>query len=119
MFRVCPSELSHGAQLARYARQLLSAQHVGVIYLDDDYGRGLRLSFTAEFTRLGGDIVEADPMLSGTPSLEPYLFRLRHKGGIDALMLATDRVGAGLELLETGRVVVDWTTLAGDAVCVI
>ncbi len=82
MFRVCPSDLSHGAQLARYARQLLSAQRVGVIFLDDDYGRGLRLSFTAEFKRLGGDIVEADPMLSATPSLEPYLSRLRDKGGI-------------------------------------
>src|SRR3989441_11250037 len=115
MFRVCPSDLSHGAQLARYARQLLSAQHVGVIYLDDDYGRGLRLSFTAEFTRLGGDIVEADPMLSGTPSLEPYLFRLRQKGGIDALMLATDRVGAELALREMGRMGVHWTTLGGDA----
>src|SRR5438309_10763549 len=43
MFRVCPSDLSHGAQLARYARQLLRAQRVGMIYLDDDYGRGLRL----------------------------------------------------------------------------
>jgi len=115
MFRVCPSDLRHGAQLARYARQLLSAQRVGVIYLDDDYGRGLRLSFTAEFKRLGGDIVEADPMLSATSSLEPYLSRLRQKGGVDALILATDRVGAELALREMGRMGVHWTTLGGDA----
>src|SRR2546427_5554732 len=115
MFRVCPSDLSHGAQLARYARQLLNAQRVGVIYLDDDYGRGLRLSFTAEFTRLGGDIVEADPMLSATPTVEPYLSRLRQAGGVDALMLATDRVGAELALREMGRLGVHWTTLGGDA----
>ncbi|PYP60538.1 MAG: hypothetical protein DMD40_00350 [Gemmatimonadetes bacterium] len=115
MFRVCPSDLSHGAQLARYARQLLNAQRVGVIYLDDDYGRGLRLSFTGEFKRLGGDIVEADPMLSTTPSLEPYLSRLRQNGGVDALMLATDRVGAELALREMGRMGVHWTTLGGDA----
>src|SRR5882762_1088417 len=115
MFRVCPSDVSHGTQLARYARQLLRAQRVGVIYLDDDYGRGLRLSFTAEFKRLGGDIVEADPMLSATSSLEPYLSRLRQKGGIDALMLATDRAGAELALREMGRMGVHWTTLGGDA----
>src|SRR6267154_2332790 len=115
MFRVCPSDLSHGAQLARYARHMLSAQRVGVIYLDDDYGRGLRLSFTAEFKRLGGDIVEADPMLSATPSLEPYLSRLRQKGNVDALVLATDRGGAELALREMGRMGVHWTTLGGDA----
>src|SRR5712691_10155398 len=39
IFRVCPSDLSHGAQLARYARQMLSARRVGVIYLDDPRGR--------------------------------------------------------------------------------
>jgi branched-chain amino acid transport system substrate-binding protein len=115
MFRVCPSDVSHGTQLARYARQLLSAQRVGVIYLNDDYGRGLRLSFTAEFKRLGGEIVEADPMLSATPTLEPYLSRLRQKGGIDALMLATDRGGAELALREMGRMGVHWTPLGGDA----
>src|SRR5712691_12025250 len=116
MFRVCPSDVSHGTQLARYARQLLSAQRVGVIYLDDDYGRGLRVSFAAEFKRLGGDIVEADPMLSATPSVEPYLSRLRQEGGgVDALMLATDRVGAELALREMGRLGVHWTTLGGDA----
>src|SRR6267143_369809 len=115
MFRVCPSDVSHGTQLARYARQLLSAQRVGVIYLDDDYGRGLRLSFTAEFKRLGGDVVETDPMLSATPTLEPYLSRLRQQGGIDALMLATDRGGAELALREMGRMGLHWTTLGGDA----
>src|SRR5881397_593277 len=109
MFRVCPSDLSHGTQLARYARRALGAKRVGVIFLDDDYGRGLRLSFTAELRRLGGaTIVEADPMLSTTPSLEPYLARLRQKGGVDALMLATDRPGAELALREMGRLGIHW-----------
>ena len=115
MFRVCPSDMSHGAQLARYARQTLNGRRVAVIYLDDDYGRGLRLSFAAEFRRLGGEIVEEDPMLATTTSLEPYLSRLRQGNGVDALMLATDRPGAELALREMGRLAVHWTTLGGDA----
>ncbi|PYO95212.1 MAG: hypothetical protein DMD62_02560 [Gemmatimonadetes bacterium] len=116
MFRVCPSDLSHGTRLARYARQALAAKRVGVIFLDDDYGRGLRLSFTAELRRLGGaQVVEEDPMLSTTTSLEPYLARLAQKGGVDALMLATDRPGAELALREMRRLGVHWTTLGGDA----
>src|SRR5436190_12957218 len=108
MFRVCPSDLNHGIQLARYARQVLRARRVGVIYLDDDYGRGLRASFAAEFKRLAGaggaggagEIVEEDPMLATTPSVEPYLSRMRQQGGVDAIMLATDRGGAELALSE-------------------
>jgi len=115
MFRACPSDLSHGTQLARYARRLLSARRVGVIYLDDDYGRGLRLSFAGEFRRLGGQIVEEDPMLSTTASLEPYLSRLRRGAGIDALMLATDRGGAELALREMRALGLHWTALGGDA----
>src|SRR3989442_14417338 len=80
VFRICPSDLSHGAQLARFARQTLGARRVGVIYVDDDYGRGLRLSFAAEFRRLGGEVGDEDPMLSAKASLEPYLSRLRETG---------------------------------------
>ena len=115
IFRACPTDLSHGAQLARYARKTLNARRVGVIYLDDDYGRGLRLSFAAEFKRLGGQIVEEDPMLSATPSLEPYLSRLRQGCGVDARMLATYRGGAELALREMRGIGVRWTTLGGDA----
>src|SRR6266850_5665290 len=115
VFRVCPTDLSHGAQLARFARQTLGARRIGVIYIDDDYGRGLRLSFAAEFRRLGGEIVEEDPALSTTPSLEPYLSRLRLVGGLDALVLATERGGAELALREMGRLGIHWSALGGDA----
>jgi branched-chain amino acid transport system substrate-binding protein len=115
VFRVCPSDLSHGAQLARFARQTLGARRVGVIYVADDYGRGLRLSFATEFRRLGGEIVEEDPALSTTPSLEPYLARMRQAGGVDALMVATERGGAELALRDMRRIGVRWPTLGGDA----
>lgn len=115
MFRVCPSDLSHGIQLARYARQTLSAKRIGVIYLDDDYGRGLRLSFTGEFKRLGGTVSEEDPTLSTTTSVEPYLSHMQQTGGVDAVVLATDRPGAELALREMGRLGVHWTPLGGDA----
>lgn len=115
VFRICPSDLSHGAQLARFARQTLGASRVGVIYVDDDYGRGLRLSFAAEFRRLGGEVVEEDPALPTTPSLEPYLSRLRESGRLDALMLATERGGAELALREMARLGLQWAALGGDA----
>ena len=115
VFRVCPSDLSHGAQLARYAQQTIGAKRAAIIYINDDYGRGLRQSFATEFRRLGGTIVEEDPMLSATPSLEPYLSRLRQTGAPDVLMLATERGGAELALREMRRIGVAWPTIGGDA----
>ena len=115
VFRVCPTDLSHGAQLARYARQTLGARRAGIIYIDDEYGRGLRLSFATEFRRLGGAVVEEDPSLPTTTSLEPYLARLRQAGGADVLMLATERGGAELALRDQARLGLRWPTIGGDA----
>lgn len=115
VFRICPTDLSHGAQLARYARQTLGARRAGIIYIDDDYGRGLRLSFAAEFRRLGGTIVEEDPSLPTTASLEPYLARMRQAGGSDVLMLATERGGAEVALRDAARLGLRWPTIGGDA----
>src|SRR5439155_1224508 len=91
-FRVCPTDLSHGPELARFARQSLAAKRAGILYINNDYGRGIRKTFAAEFTRLGGVIVEADPYVPATPSLEPYLSHMR-LGGADVLVLATARPG--------------------------
>jgi branched-chain amino acid transport system substrate-binding protein len=115
VFRICPTDLSHGAQLARYARQTLGARRAGIIYIDDDYGRGLRLSFATEFRRLGGTVVEEDPSLPTTASLEPYLARMRQVGGADVLMLATERGGAELALRDQARLGLRWPTIGGDA----
>src|SRR5216117_4310623 len=57
-FRVCPSASALGPRLARFARQVLGARQAGIIYTNNDYGRGLRRAFTGEFTRLGGAVVE-------------------------------------------------------------
>jgi branched-chain amino acid transport system substrate-binding protein len=116
VFRVCPTDLSHGAQLARYARQTLRARRAGIIYIDDDYGRGLRLSFAAEFRRLGGTVLEEDPSLSATTSLEPYLARMRQAGDIDVLMVAMERGGAELALRDQARLGLRWPTIGGDAI---
>lgn len=114
-FRVCPTDLSHGAQLAQFALQQLGARRAGVIYIDDDYGRGLRLSFAAEFRRLGGEVVSEDPSLGSTTTLEPYLSRLRRRGGVDVIVLATERGGAELALREMDRLGLRWPVLGGDA----
>jgi len=119
VFRVCPSDLQHGPELARYAWQALGARRAGIIYENDDYGRGVRSTFAAEFTHLGGTVVEADPYVATTASLEPYLSRMRRGegagGGVDVLLLAGERPGAELALREMHSLGLSWPVLGGDA----
>jgi len=114
VFRVCPSDLQHGPELARFAWQGLGARRAGIIYINNDYGRGVRGTFAAEFTRLGGAVVEADPYVAATLSLEPYLSRMRREG-IDVLLIAGERPGAELALREMASLGVRWPVLGGDA----
>jgi branched-chain amino acid transport system substrate-binding protein len=113
-FRVCPSDLSHGPQLARFAWQSLGARRAGIVYLNNVYGRGIRKTFAGEFTRMGGVVVEADPYVPTTPSLEPYLARMR-RAGIDVLLLAAERPGAELALRQMQWFGFRWPVIGGDA----
>jgi branched-chain amino acid transport system substrate-binding protein len=113
-FRVCPSDLSHGPALARFARQKFGARRAGVLYLNDDCGRGVRQAFVTEFTRLGGVVAEEDPFLPTTASLEPYFTRMK-RSGVDVLMLATDVPGAEQALRELRRQGLPWPVVGSDA----
>lgn len=113
-FRVCPSDLSFGQQLARYAYDVLSARRAGVVFLNDDYGRGVRRTFVDEFKRLGGAVTQEDPYLARVGSAEPYLSRMRATGGVDALILGTDRAGAETVLRDRVQLGLSWLTLGGD-----
>ena len=114
VFRVCPSDLQHGPELARFAWQTLGARRAGIIYLNNDYGRGVRRTFAAEFARLGGTVLESDPYIPATASLEPYLSHMR-RGGADVLLLAAERPGAELALREMRSLGLRWPVLGGDA----
>lgn len=113
-FRVCPSDLVFGARLAQYAAQTLGARRVGILYANDEYGRGVRRTFATEFTRLGGQVVSDDPYLPSAGTPEPYLTRLARRGGPDALVLAMSRAGAEVALSELARLGLRWPALGGD-----
>ncbi len=101
-FRVCPSDLSHGVALARWARDTLHFSRGAVLYLNDQYGRGVRQTFVREFIKRGGALVSNDPYLGDLPEVAPYLDRLASIGGVDFLMVAGNR-GEAEEILRQAR----------------
>ncbi len=113
-FRVCPSDIAHGARLANWARVELGAETAAILYEDDEYGRGIAAAFSANFRELGGTIVTDDPYLEELPSFEPPLRILRGLGGADVLLLAGTSAAATRIIPTLDTVGLDIQIIAGD-----
>ena len=101
-FRICPSDLAHGAALARWVYDTLGLHRGAVLYLNDQYGRGVRQTFVNGFSRRGGVLQSIDPYLGDVPHVGPYLDRLVRTGGADFLLVAGNR-GEAEEILRQAR----------------
>jgi branched-chain amino acid transport system substrate-binding protein len=101
-FRICPSDLAHGAALAHWIYDTLGLRRGAVLYLNDQYGRGVRQTFVRDFSRRGGELVATDPYLGGTPEVGPYLDRLARIGRAQFLVVAGNR-GEAEEILRQAR----------------
>jgi branched-chain amino acid transport system substrate-binding protein len=112
---VCPTDVAHGTQLAQFAFRRLGARQAGILYQNDEYGRGIRATFSHEFTRLGGRLVSDDPYVPELPSFEPYLRRLRQRGGADVLLIAGTAAAAQRILPTLDTVGLKPRVLGGDA----
>lgn len=112
-FRVCPSDDQYGAALARWAFQRLGLQQGAVVYVNDDYGRGFRQTFSDEFARLGGTVTEVDPFLAASPEARPYLARIS-RSSAEFLVLAANIDEGEAVLRQVRGSSVSLPLLAGD-----
>jgi branched-chain amino acid transport system substrate-binding protein len=114
IFRVCPADDAHGARIAEWAFDRRDARRAAVMYLNDDYGRGIRTVFTGAFLERGGTIVSDDPYLDDLPSFAPYLERIMLRGGADVLVIAGTRTGAERILATVESLGLDIPVIGGD-----
>jgi branched-chain amino acid transport system substrate-binding protein len=113
-FRICPSDLAHGAALARWVYDTLNLHRGSVLYLNDQYGRGVRQTFVNDFTRRGGVLQSIDPYLGDVPPVGPYLDRLARTGGADFLLVAGNRAEAEEILRQARKRGLTMPVLGGD-----
>lgn len=113
-FRVCPSDDSHGAALARWVRDRLGLIRGTVLYLDNEYGRGVRQRFVGEFMRRGGEILAQSPYLGDTPEVSAYLDWMAKDATSQFLLVAGNRSEAEEILREARRRGIKVPVLGGD-----
>jgi branched-chain amino acid transport system substrate-binding protein len=113
-FRICPSDLAHGTVLAHWVRDRLHLTHGAVLYLNDEYGRGIRQTFVAEYQRLGGELQAVDPYLGDRPEVGAYLDRLARSERPEFLLVAGNRSEAEEILRQARKRGLTMPVLGGD-----
>ena len=113
-FRICPSDLAHGTELAHWVRDRLHLTRGAVLYLNDEYGRGIRQTFVTEFTRLGGELESVDPYLGEQPEVGPYLDRMARGRAPEFLVVAGNRSEAEEILRQAHKRKLMMPVLGGD-----
>ncbi|MFA6423627.1 MAG: ABC transporter substrate-binding protein [Patescibacteria group bacterium] len=76
VFRVVPSDDYRGQQLGDVAKKL-GYNTAAILYLNDDYGIGIRDIFKSSFTALGGQITNLEPFASGNTDFRSQLTKIK------------------------------------------
>jgi branched-chain amino acid transport system substrate-binding protein len=114
-FRTCPSDLQQGAALARFTADRLGLKRGTILYLNDEYGRGIRATFASEFAQRGGTIDDIDPYLGQTPEVGAYIERLARRKSSQFIFLGGN-LGEAAQILKVARARgVTLPMLGGDA----
>ena len=105
-FRILPGLTNQGGASAIYAREALAQGHATVIFRDDNFGRTLRESFTAEFAipRGGGaGTVRAIALPSGTVDWAAIVAKVAEESPPGLILLAMQDYDARDFLVEMKR----------------
>ncbi len=77
IFRIAPSDLYQGKVIAQVAREELKAESATVLYINNDYGVGLKDVFLARFKALGGEIALSEGFAPDTKDFRTSLGKVK------------------------------------------
>ncbi len=75
-FRVCPSDAYEGEFVANVAYNKLKVRRVSILYINNDYGIGLKDSFKKVFEKLNGDIISEGSFNEGDSDFRSQLAKI-------------------------------------------
>jgi branched-chain amino acid transport system substrate-binding protein len=98
-FRITPTDLEFAPVLATAAAER-GLRRAAVLYVNDDYGRGVRDGFGKEFRAAGGSTVSADPfvpaLLARGDEMDAYLQRAMNRGAEALVIGGQAETGVGI-----------------------
>jgi len=80
IFRTWPSDSYQGQVIAHFVFERLGARRSAVLYINNDYGVGLKEAFVNEFRALGGEVVADESFDQGATDFRSQLVRIKQSG---------------------------------------
>jgi len=77
IFRIWPSDAYQGKVIAEFAYNELGKRRAAVLYINNDYGVGLKDEFVKNFKRLGGEVVFVEGFAQGESDFRTILTKLK------------------------------------------
>lgn len=86
IFRNVASDIVEGQIMAEYAFKKLKLNKIAIMYINNDYGEGLRNAFKQGFTKLGGLIIDAQAFDQASVDFRAQLIKIK-KSNPEAIYL--------------------------------
>ena len=77
IFRNCVSDIYEGNEMAKFTNQNLKLKTLGILYINNDFGVGLKDVFTKTITDLGGSVKCAEAYEQGSTDFKTQLTRIK------------------------------------------
>lgn len=79
IFRIWNSDAYEGEIAAKYAFEKLKLRTIAILYINNEYGKGLDSVFTSEFENLGGKIVTSESFAQNATDMRTQLTKIAGK----------------------------------------
>ena len=104
IFRVWPSDTAEGTTMADFAVKTLGKKNIAVLYVNNEYGVGLKNVFEEKVKSNGGTISSSEGFVEGTTDYRTQIAKIK-KAKADALYIAsyyTEGAQIAKQALELG-----------------
>ncbi|NOR44458.1 MAG: ABC transporter substrate-binding protein, partial [Candidatus Delongbacteria bacterium] len=79
IFRNCPSDVYEGSVMANHAYDILNYRKVALLYINNDYGLGIKNVFGKVFSEKGGAIVTEEAFDQNSNDFKSQLLKIKNK----------------------------------------
>ena len=113
VFRIWPSDAYQGNVIANFSYNTLNAKNAGVLYINNDYGLGLKDVFVERFGKLGGTITGIETFSVGETDFRTHLTKIASKSP-SVVLLASHYKEAALVLKQAANLGLRFQFIGGD-----
>jgi branched-chain amino acid transport system substrate-binding protein len=116
IFRNWPSSDIEGKIAAELAHNKLKLRKAAIVFINNDYGIGVKTSFINEFQKIGGNVVLEEGIDEGTTDFRTILAKIKNSNP-EFIYLATYLKEGSKFLIQAKEIGLNISILAPDALC--